>query len=59
MEFDQLAEIYPDSIENSTFNIFSYDYDLEASLSTFDLYDLIPTALVYGITLITGLIGKS
>uniref|UniRef100_T1L3K2 G-protein coupled receptors family 1 profile domain-containing protein n=1 Tax=Tetranychus urticae TaxID=32264 RepID=T1L3K2_TETUR len=58
MEFDQLAEIYPDSIENSTFNIFSYDYDLEASLSTFDLYDLIPTALVYGITLITGLIGN-
>ncbi|XP_053212856.1 type-1 angiotensin II receptor-like isoform X2 [Panonychus citri] len=48
---------YPD-LENSTSSFISYDYDLDTSLNTYDYYDLVPTALIYGITLITGLIGN-
>ena len=56
MDFDPIDN-YPDP-ENSTSSFISYDYDLDTSLSTYDYYDLVPTALIYGITLITGLIGK-
>lgn len=39
--------------------IFDYDYGLDVSFETYNYYDLIPTAIIYGITLITGLVGKS
>ncbi|XP_074601866.1 G-protein coupled receptor 54-like [Brevipalpus obovatus] len=35
-----------------------YDYDYENSVATFDYTHLIPTALIYGLTLIIGLIGN-
>ncbi|RWS29360.1 gastrin/cholecystokinin type B receptor-like protein [Leptotrombidium deliense] len=35
-----------------------YDYDLWEALETYNYADLIPTAIVYGITLITGIIGN-
>lgn len=37
---------------------FEYEYDLSDALSYFNYYELIPTAIVYGFTLIAGLIGK-
>ncbi|CAG2183045.1 unnamed protein product, partial [Oppiella nova] len=41
---------------NHTFQ--DYEYEIEESFASFNLWDLIPTAIVYGLTLFAGLIGN-
>lgn len=35
-----------------------YDYDYNISITEYNYYELVPTAMVYGATLIAGLIGE-
>lgn len=46
-----------DSVTNQTNDYFP-DYDASASFDSYNYWDLIPTAIVYGLTLIAGLIGN-
>ena len=36
-----------------------YDYDYDLSVNSIPLADLVPTALVYGLTLVLGILGNS
>ena len=44
---------------NSTDDPEEYDYDYDVSVNTFNLEELIPVALVYGLTLLLGVIGNA
>lgn len=49
-------ELASDNNSASLLNV-SYDYDYDESVAKYNYGELVPTALVYGITLIAGLIG--
>ncbi|XP_076320104.1 QRFP-like peptide receptor [Tachypleus tridentatus] len=52
------TEYADDEKNNSVNSTFLYDYDPNDSFGTFFLDDLIPTSIVYGLTLIIGLTGN-
>lgn len=51
-------ELASDNNTASLLNV-SYDYDYNESVQKYNYFELVPTAIVYGITLIAGLIGES
>lgn len=63
-QFDQeLFELYMGDdamslvrVSNSTDELEDYDYEVD--FTAYDYWDLIPTAIVYGITLLIGLVGE-